>query len=121
MKMERRRFLKASATGLTATTIGIAGCGGIGGGLEVIDTEARNTALGNVEIIAMVENTSSDTQEGELVTQVDIQGGDTYTEREVITVTGDSSNSYSQTHDIDFAESLSGSEYEYEASIEETD
>jgi len=115
--MQRRSYLKLSATGLVTSTVGLAGCGSPGG-LEIADTEAQGTALGNIEVTALVENTAGSSQDGELVTQVDIEGGDTYTERESVTVAGDSSNSYTHTHDIAVSESLSAERYEYSASIE---
>lgn len=115
--MERRKFLQLSASGLTVSTIGIAGCGAIGG-LEIADMDSQTTALGNIEVLALVENTGGSSQDGELVTQVDIDGGDTYTEREVVTVAGDSSNSYTHSHDISFSASLSAERYEYSANIE---
>lgn len=95
----------------------LTGCSQVTGGLEVSSTDSRTTAFGNVEVLAVVENTSGDTKSGTLQTQVDIQGGDTYTERENITVMGESSNSYTITHDVGLGDSLSAESYEYSAEI----
>lgn len=116
--MERRDLLKSAGVGLTVISVGTAGCMETQP-LEVTDTDSQSTAVGNIEIIAMVVNNSNEPASGELVTQADIQGGDTYTEREVVTVDGNSSNSYTHTHDLNLSESLSGGQYEYSAHIAE--
>jgi len=116
--MKRRHVLRASGAGVTAAAVGLAGCGGFLGGLEVASVESRTTALGNVEVSVVVENTSGSSQTGELVTQVDVEGGDTYTERQEVTVPGNAENSYAVTHDLSLSESLTADSYEYNASIE---
>lgn len=121
--MNRRGMLKsaagvASAGGLAS----IAGCSEStqnaisSGGLEITDTESENTAFGNVVVHVMVQNTASSSKSATLVGQVDVEGGDTYTDQRDISVMGEDSNSYELEFDIDF--SLSASSYHYSAQLE---
>ncbi|WP_152422585.1 hypothetical protein [Natrinema pellirubrum] len=107
-----------------ATTAAIAGCsgsgngGGIGGGLSVDNVDSQTTSFGNIVLTVSVSNSSDSSKSNTLMGQVDISGGDTYTNRRDITVSGDSSNTFELEFDIDFSESLSTSEYEYNAQLE---
>jgi len=118
--MHRRRFLGAAAA---AFAVPLAGCsdspgGGLDGGLEVTDVQSSTTLAGNVDLSVQVSNTSSESASATLYGEVDVDGGDTYTESRSVTVSPDGSNSYELSFDIDFSESLSGSSYEYEAWVE---
>ena len=105
-------------------TAAIAGCsgsgngGGIGGGLSVDTVDSQTTSFGNVVLTVSVSNSSGSSKSNTLMGQVNISGGDTYTQRRNITVPGESSNTFELEFDIDFSESLSASEYEYSAQIE---
>lgn len=119
----RRGFL----VGSIVPTIGLlAGCAGVledaedavNGKLEVTATDARTTGFGNVEVGAQVRNTGSDSKSGTLVAQVDLEGGDTLTERESVTVPGDQSRSYTVGIDVPVSDSLRGSQYRYDAWIQ---
>jgi len=109
--------------GMTAL---FSGCAGIleeadetvNGELKVTSRDARNTNFGNVEVGAQVRNTGSDSKSGTLVVQVDVQGGDTFTKRTSVTVPGDQSRSFTQTVDLPISDSLSGSQYRYDAWIQ---
>ncbi|PSQ42112.1 hypothetical protein BRD17_09435 [Halobacteriales archaeon SW_7_68_16] len=94
-----------------------AGCGGVGGSLEIADTSSQSTATGNVVVSVLVENTGDSEDSATLQSQVDVQGGDTYTDRRDISVPGGGSNSYDFEFDIAIDESLEASEYEYSASF----
>ncbi|WP_256393592.1 hypothetical protein [Natronoarchaeum rubrum] len=118
--MHRRRFVRVATAGLA---VPLAGCsdspgGGLGGGLEVTDVQSSTTLAGNVDLSVQVSNTSSDSASATLYGEVDIEGGDTYTESRSVTVSPDGSNSYELSFDIDFSESLSASSYEYQAWVE---
>jgi len=115
--MQRREFISKTGTaGIAVSVTALAGC--LGGGLEVEDTEARVTGFGNVIVRVLVANSSSSSKSGTLLGQVDANGGDTYTERREITVTGDGSNTYDLEFDIAASDSLSASSFEYSAEIE---
>jgi|GEM_PF-773389 hypothetical protein len=114
-------MLSGVGVGTMAVLAGCSGSdggGGIGGGLTVDDTSAETTAFGNVVLSVAVSNTSGSSNSDTLIGQVDMTGGDTYTERRDITVDGEQSNTYELEFDIDFSESLSASEFEYSARIE---
>ncbi|MFC7077752.1 hypothetical protein [Haloarcula halophila] len=116
--MERRHFLKLTGSALLATSsILVSGCSAFGG-LEVSSVNADTTALGDIEVLVVVENTASSSRDRELTTQVDVQSGDTYTQSEEITVPGESENSYRHTHDLALSESLSADSFDYSASVE---
>ncbi|WP_248516693.1 hypothetical protein [Salinarchaeum laminariae] len=102
------------------------GCAGIleeadkavSGELKVVSRDSRNTAMGNVEIGAQIQNTGSDSKSGTLVAQVDVEGGDTHTQRKSVTVPGDQLRSYTVSIDIPMSDSLTGFEYRYDAWIQ---
>ena len=118
MKQNRRSVLSGVTVGAAALLAGCSGSGGLGGGLSIDDTSAETTAFGNVVLTVAVSNTSGSSKTGTLIGQVDISGGDTYTENREISVAGDGSNTYELEFDIDISESLSASEYEYSARVE---
>jgi len=114
--MHRRGFVS-----ILGATI-LAGCsalGQLGEPLEITDAETESTALGNVIANVTIENTISETHSGTLIGQVDVDGGDTYTESRQITVPGDETNSYRLEFDIDVRDSLSGSQYQFSAEIDQ--
>ncbi|SNZ12417.1 hypothetical protein SAMN06269185_1713 [Natronoarchaeum philippinense] len=118
--MHRRQFVAAASVGFTSI---LAGCsdepgGGIDGGLEVTDVTASNTIAGNVELGVLVSNSSSESASATLYGEVDVEGGDAYTESRSITVSPDGSNSYELGIDVAVSDSLSGSSYEYRAWVE---
>lgn len=114
--MERRKYLK-SATGIAISVVGFAGCSALGG-LEVESVNAQTTTFGNVKLQVVVANNSSDTESGTLVGQVDIKGGDTYTEQQSVTVPGNAANSYTLSFNIGLGDSLTADSFEYSAQIE---
>ncbi|MFC6766472.1 hypothetical protein [Natrinema soli] len=120
MGLTRRSMFSGVGVGTIAILAGCSGSdvGGIGGGLTVDDTSAETTTFGNVVLSVAVSNTSGSSKSDALIGQVDMTGGDTYTERRDITVDGEQSNTYELEFDIDFSESLSASEFEYSARIE---
>ena len=119
MESDRRSVLSAVSAGTVALLAGCSASGnGFGGGLTVDDTVAETTAFGNVVLTVAVSNTSGSSKTGTLIGQVDISGGDTYTERRGISVDGEGANTYELEFDIDISDSLSASEYEYSARIE---
>lgn len=113
MGLRRRTVLGGIGTAAAST---LAGC--LGGGLEIDDVDARTTSFGNVILTVAVSNGNGSSEDGTLVGQVDMSGGDTYTERRDVTVTGDGSNTYELEFDIAISESLSAAEYEYSAELE---
>jgi len=116
--IQRREFVsKAGAAGITSSLGLLAGC--ISSGLQVEDTDARVTTFGNVIVRVLVANDSSSSKSATLIGQVDVKGGDTYTQRRDISVTGDGSNTYDLEFDIAMSDSLSASEFEYSAEIED--
>lgn len=116
MKLTRRSIGRLCAA---ATIPAIAGCAGGGSSLSVEDIQAQNTSFGNVIVAVLVANDGSESGSGTLIGQVDMDGGDTYTESRSITVASGDSNTYELEFDIDLGESLSGGSYEYSARIEE--
>lgn len=117
--MNRRRFVGVAAAGLAPALAGCSGTGGgIDGGMEVTGVDASNTLAGNVELNVTVSNTSSESASGTLYGEVDVEGGDTYTESRSITVSPDGSNSYTLGVDVSASDSLSGASYEYRAWVE---
>lgn len=96
----------------------LAGCGSAGGGLEVVDQNARTTSFGNIEIEALVENSGSDVENGTLVGEVTLNEGRNYAETRDITVPSDTTQTYEIGIDIEITDSLSGSRFEYRAYIE---
>lgn len=121
MGFDRRAVLKGAGV---ATMAVIAGCsssggtGGIGGGLSVESVDSQTTSFGNVVLTVSVANSNSSSKSSTLMGQVDVSGGDTYTKRRDITVTGDSSNTFELEFDIALSESLSADQYEYTAQLE---
>lgn len=115
--MDRREFTKL--TGAAVTVPLLAGCSDavaeITGGLEVTGVDASMTGFGNVEMTVRVENGASSSQSGTLVGQVDLDGGDTFTERKEITVQSDRRNTFEFEFDIPISDSLSGGQYTYDA------
>ncbi|ELZ11572.1 hypothetical protein C479_06901 [Halovivax asiaticus JCM 14624] len=114
--MDRREFTKVA--GAAATIPLLAGCSDavseVTGGLDVTGMNARTTTFGNIELTAQVENTASDSKSGTLVGQVDLEGGDTFTEQKAITVGANRTNSFEIGIDIPVADSLSGGQYTYD-------
>lgn len=103
---------------MTAASVALAGCSSVTGGLKVQGVDAAGTAFGNVNMAVQVENTASDSKSGTLVGQVDMNGGDTYTEQRSITVNGGTSNTFELSFDIGLDDSISSGSYEYSAQIE---
>ncbi len=121
MGLNRRTVISNAGVGVLATVAGCSGSdgtGGIGGGLSVESVNAQTTSFGNVVLTVSVSNSNSSSKSSTLVGQVDVSGGDTYTERREITVTGDSSSSFELEFDIAISESLSSDQYEYDAQLE---
>lgn len=112
---------RAVVSGVWTTLAALAGCSssGFGGGLSIETVEAESTSFGNVVLRVSVSNSSGSSKSSTLLGQVDVTGGDTYTKRRDITVTGDSSTTFELTLDIALSDSLSASEYEYSAELEE--
>lgn len=116
--MNRRGFGKVALA--TIGSISIAGCSEVAGGsLEVSDMDSHSTTWGNVVIRAMVVNNSTDSISGTLFGEVDVRGGDTYTESRSILVRGNDSSSYKLEFDVRAGESISGAQYEYSAWVED--
>lgn len=122
--MERREVVKGF--GVILSSGFMAGCSELGestglveqSDLQISDTEAQSTTFGNVRLGVMVVNRGEKSGSATLVGQVDVQGGDTYTNRREITVAAGDSNSYMMEFDIDFSESLSAEKYQYSARLE---
>lgn len=121
----RRAFLIGSivpATGLLAGCSAVEEALPIGddgeSDLQITGTDSRGTSFGNIELGVRVENTSSDTQSGTLVGQVNVDGGDTYTQSRSITVPGGQANTYTLGIDIPISRSLAGGSYTYDAWLE---
>lgn len=111
---------RSVVSGVCATIGALAGCSssGLGGGLSIENVNAESTSFGNVVLTVSVSNSSSSSKSSTLLGQVDVTGGDTYTKRREITVTGDGSSTFELTFDIALSESLSATEYEYSAELE---
>ncbi|MXR50282.1 hypothetical protein GRX03_01480 [Halovenus sp. WSH3] len=110
---------------LSLGSVAVAGCSDAvdeatgGPDLEVTDISSETTTFGNVRLGIRVVNNGNEAGTNTLVGQVDIQGGDTYTQRQSITVNADSGNDFTMEFDIDISESLSGSRYTADAFLEE--
>ncbi|MDF9745353.1 hypothetical protein [Natrinema salsiterrestre] len=106
-----------------ATITALAGCSeslsGVTGGLEIENVDSRTTSLGDIVLTVTITNDSGSSKSSTLIGQVDISGGDTYTKRRDVTVTGDSSNTFDLGFDISFSDSLSANQYEYDTELEE--
>lgn len=120
--MRSRRSVIGGTVGIVGA---LAGCSELesavnesSSGLNIEDTDARNTSAGNLEIGALVENSAPDTKSKTLVGQVDIEGGDTYSSRTSITVPGNDTRTYTMTVDIPVSRSISGGRYQYDAFLE---
>lgn len=119
--MNRREFGLKSALAIGGIAT-LAGCSEVAddvtGGLEIADTQSGTTAFNNIRVVVLVQNTASGSRSGTLIGQVDIEGGDTFTERRSITVPGEGSNSYELGFDIDLSDQISGGQYRYDVWME---
>lgn len=101
----------------------LAGCSGrlraVTGGLKIENVDSRTTSLGDIVLTVTITNDSGSSKSSTLIGQVDISGGDTYTQRRDVTVTGDSSNTFELGFDVALSESLSANQYEYNTELEE--
>lgn len=119
--MNRRECIRKGGVALSTVTL-LSGCsemaGEVTGGLEITTIDSEDTSFGNIIVGVRVENTARELKSGTLITQVDVEGGDTYTERREISVPGESENTYTNKHDISVETSLSEFRYTYDAGIE---
>lgn len=121
MGRTRRSIIRGAGAATIAVTAGCSGSGdggGIAGGLSVDSVDSQVTAFGNVVLTVTVSNDSDSSKSKTLMGQVDVSGGDTYTKRRDITVSGSSSNTFELEFDIAASESLSADRYEYTAELE---
>lgn len=117
--MERRTLLRLSGVGALGT-VGLSGClDDFTGGLEVTSVDHEITLFNNIELLATVENTSSDRESGTLEGEVDIHGSDLLTNRQNVAVDGDTSRVVDLHFDVRLGDQLTGGDFTYEARIED--
>lgn len=113
-----------SKAGVVGIAAGLAGCSAtsdlLGGGsnLEVTEVESQVTGWGDVQLSISVENTGSESESGTLYGQVDVQGGDVYSESQQITVPAGETNQYTIDVPIEFQDSLGAEGYQHSAWVE---
>ncbi|EMA12342.1 hypothetical protein, partial [Haloarcula marismortui] len=93
--------------------VGLSGCAGATGGLEIAAQDAETTAFGNVEVTATVENTADDREQGDLYCEV-IVSGKVYDQTQRIAVDGNSRQAYTMAFDIPLSDYNEGGEYRCE-------
>lgn len=115
----RRTFLLVVASG---TVGGTAGCldevNELVSDLEIVAMDANATSTGGVELVAEVENHGSSRQEAVLAGEVDIQGSETLTDSEEISVGAERSNTFTLSFSPSASDRLSGSEFTYDMWLE---
>lgn len=94
----------------------LAGCSGVGGGLEIAAQDADTTAFGNLEITVTVENTADDSQSGVLTCEAKV-GGRVYEESAEVALAGGSSEVVELSIDVPLSDY--GEDGTYSCDIEE--
>lgn len=89
MRLGRR----ATILVLLAVFVLLAGCSGVGGGLEIITNEGSTTAAGDLEITVTVQNTATERKSGDLRCEASV-GEQVYETSESIAVDGESRETY---------------------------
>lgn len=114
--MYRREYVKKGMIGVAAT-IPLAGCVA-GSGMDIEDVDTRTTTFGNIIVAVLVVNRTDEKQSETIVAEVDIDGGNLYTERKTVSLPPNTKDKVEIKFDIDLSESLSATRYEYNAEFE---
>lgn len=121
----RRSMLRKIGAAVCAGSLSLnAGClgdtGNAGGGpdLQIADRDAEITTFGNVVATVTVVNEGDEAGTGEVWVEVDLNGGDSFTESEVVRVEPGTTQTYEIEVDVGVVDALSSDQANIEIWLE---